>query len=102
MLNLQELFIYSRYQDFVRHIVFFPISGLSFDCSQHLLLIEILNFDVHSQICDTTERLHSHFSLSCIGEGNGNPTPVFLLGESQGRGSLLGCPSMGSHRVGHD
>ena len=22
---------------------------------------------------DTTERLHCHFSLSCIGEGNGNP-----------------------------
>jgi len=22
---------------------------------------------------DTTERLHLHFSLSCIGEGNGNP-----------------------------
>ena len=22
---------------------------------------------------------------------NGNPTPVFLLGESQGRGSLVGC-----------
>ena len=22
---------------------------------------------------DTTERLHSHFSLSCIGDGNGNP-----------------------------
>ena len=22
---------------------------------------------------DTTERLHIHFSLSCIGEGNGNP-----------------------------
>ena len=32
---------------------------------------------------DTTERLHFHFSLSCIGEGNG--TPVFLPGESQGR-----------------
>ena len=84
----------------------------------------------------TTEQLHFHFSLSCIGEGNGNPlqcsclenprdreawwaavygvaqswtrlkrlssssssligeggpTPVFLLGESQGRGNLLGC-----------
>ena len=25
------------------------------------------------QESDTTERLHSHFSLSCIGEGNGNP-----------------------------
>ena len=30
------------------------------------------------------------------------PTPVLLPGESQGRGSLVGCPSMGSHRVGHD
>ena len=30
-------------------------------------------------------------------------TPVFLPGESQGRGSLVGCrQSMGSHRVGHD
>ena len=39
---------------------------------------------------DTTERLHFHFSLSCIGEGNGNPL-LFLPGESQGRGSLMGC-----------
>ena len=39
---------------------------------------------------DTIERLHFHFSLSCIGEGNGNPL-VFLPGESQGRGSLVGC-----------
>ena len=39
---------------------------------------------------DTTERLHFHFSLSCIGEGNGNPL-VFLSGESQGQGSLVGC-----------
>ena len=67
---------------------------------------------------DTTEHLHFHFSLSCIGEGNGiplqlfclenpmdrgawwaavhevakrrkwQPTPVFLPGESQGRRSL--------------
>ena len=33
---------------------------------------------------DTTERLHFHFSLSCIGEGNGNPLRFFLPGESQG------------------
>ena len=25
------------------------------------------------QSMDTTERLHFHFSLACIGEGNGNP-----------------------------
>ena len=39
---------------------------------------------------DTTERLQFHFSLSCTGEGNGNPL-VFLPGQSQGRGSLVGC-----------
>ena len=30
------------------------------------------------------------------------PTPVFLPGESQGRGEPGGLPSLGSHRVGHD
>ena len=42
---------------------------------------------------DMTERIHFHFSFSCIGEGNGKPTPVFLPGESQGQGSrrLWGC-----------
>ena len=30
------------------------------------------------------------------------PTPVFLPGESQGRGEPGGLSSMGSHRVGHD
>ena len=28
---------------------------------------------------DSTERLHFHFSLSCIGEGNGNPLQCFCL-----------------------
>ena len=28
---------------------------------------------------DTTERLDFHFSLSCIGEGNGNPLQCFCL-----------------------
>ena len=30
------------------------------------------------------------------------PTPVFLPGESQGRGSLVGSRLWGRHRVGHD
>ena len=34
---------------------------------------------------DTTERLHFHFSLSCIGEGNGNPLPCSCL-ENPGDG----------------
>ena len=28
---------------------------------------------------DTTEKLHFHFSLSCIGEGNGNPLQYSCL-----------------------
>ena len=28
---------------------------------------------------DTTERLHFHFSLSCIAEGNGNPLQARVL-----------------------
>ena len=42
---------------------------------------------------DMTEQLHFHFSLSCIGEGNG---------KIPGTGEPGGLPSMGSHRVGHD
>ena len=30
-------------------------------------------------VSDTTERLHCHFSLSCIGEGNGNPLQCSCL-----------------------
>ena len=50
---------------------------------------------------DTTERLHFRFSLSCIGEGNGNPLQCSCL-ENPRDGEPGGLPSMGSHRVGHD
>ena len=36
---------------------------------------------------DTTERLHFHFSLSCIGEGNGNPLQCFCLENPSDRGA---------------
>ena len=36
---------------------------------------------------DTTERLHFHFSLSCIGEGNGNPLQCSCLENSRDRGA---------------
>ena len=50
---------------------------------------------------DTTERLPFPFSLSCIGEGNGNPLQCSCL-ENPRDGEPGGLPSMGSHRVGHD
>ena len=36
---------------------------------------------------DTTERLHFHFSLSCIGEGNGNPLQCSCLENPSDRGA---------------
>ena len=43
---------------------------------------------------DTTERLHFHFSHSCIGEGNGNPLqcPAWRI---PGTGEPGGLPCMG-------
>ena len=50
---------------------------------------------------DTNERLHFHFSLSCIGGGNGNPLSI-LAWRIPGTGEPVGLPSMGSHRVGYE
>ena len=36
---------------------------------------------------DITERLHFHFSLSCIGEGNGNPLQCSCLENPRDRGA---------------
>ena len=36
---------------------------------------------------DKTERLHFHFSLSCIGEGNGNPLQCSCLENPRDRGA---------------
>ena len=36
---------------------------------------------------DTTEHLHFHFSLSCIGEGNGNPLQCSCLENPRDRGA---------------
>ena len=44
---------------------------------------------------DVTERLHLHFSLSCIGEGNGNPLQCSCLENPRDKGAwwgrLWGC-----------
>ena len=39
------------------------------------------------QESDTTQRLHFHFSLSCIGEGNGNPLQWSCLENPRDRGA---------------
>ena len=44
------------------------------------------------------ERLHFHFSLSCTGEGNGNPLQCSCL-ENPRMAEPGGLPSMGSHML---
>ena len=50
---------------------------------------------------DMTERLHFHFSLSCIGEGNGNLLQCSCP-ENPRDGGAWWAAVMGSHRVRHD
>ena len=51
---------------------------------------------------DTTERLHFHFSLSCILEKEMATHSSVLAWRIPGKGEPGGPKSMGSHRVGHD
>ena len=50
---------------------------------------------------DTTERLHFHFSLSCVGDGYDNHFSI-LAWRILGTGEPGGLLSTGSYRVGHD
>ena len=43
------------------------------------------------QELDRAKRPHFHLSLSCTGEGNGNPLQCSCLENPKGRGSLVGC-----------
>ena len=52
-------------------------------------------------VSDTTEQLHFHFSLSCIGKGNGNPPQGSCL-ENPRDGGAWWAAVHGSHRVGHN
>ena len=45
---------------------------------------------------DTTVRLHFHFSLSCIGEGNGNPLQCSFLENPRDRGAWWAAISVWS------
>ena len=48
---------------------------------------------------DTTERLHFHFSFSCIGEGNGNPLQCSCLENPRDGGAWWAAVYGVSHRV---
>ena len=86
-------------QDWKRS-VFIPITkkGNAKECSNYCT-ISVLPGKSHGQKSlvgcspwgrtesDTTERLNFHFSLSCIGEGNGNPLQCSCLENPRDRGA---------------
>ena len=58
-----------------------------------------LSYDTNQFLEGTKKIWHRHHSLEHL--TSDEPTPVFLPGESQGWGSLVGCHPWG-HTVGHD
>ena len=52
--------------------------------------------------CQAGDAGSIHGSERFPGEGNSNPTPVFLPGKSHGQKSLAGYSPWGRKRIGHD
>ena len=102
---------YASYQVFIFLLLYVPgnlslaafLDLFQFTCTQHLLrrrrwhptpaLLPGKSHGWRSLVgcspwgheeSDMTERLHFHFSLSCIGEGNGNPLQCSCLEHSRG------------------
>ena len=67
------------------------LSTSDYKINKYVLQLCSLTFHPLSWESDMTEQLHFHFSLFMHWRRKWQPTPVFLPGESQGWGSLVGC-----------
>ena len=76
----------SHIQGYHHHLSKFHIYALIY-CTG-VFLSDLLHYSpwVHKE-SDETERLHFHFSHSCIGEGNGSPLQYFCLENPMDRGA---------------
>ena len=71
-------------------------------CLYHFAFPVTMSKSPHSSTSSTVFDFVCVLDLDHSRRRKWQPTPVFFPGESQGPGSLVGYPSMGSHRVGHN
>ena len=79
--------------------VFYIYTLLQYSCLENRMAGGAWKAAVHG-VAEGRTRLNDFLSLFTFmhWRRKWQPTPVFLPGESQGRGSLVGCRLMGSHR----
>ena len=87
-------YIYTtEYYSDVKKNEIMPFSGegngipLQYSCRRVPWMEEPGGLQSMGSLRDTTERLHFHFSLSCIGEGNSNPLQCSCLKNPRGGGA---------------
>ena len=56
-------------------------------CKVKIYIIVDVVFKSTDNLATISEQLHFHFSLSCIGEGNGNPLQCSCLENPKDRGA---------------
>ena len=72
-----------------RFVIFLKFCIIFYKCTNKIPWMEEPGMlqSMGSLRSDTTEQLHFHFSLSCIGEGNGNPLQCSCLENPRDRGA---------------
>ena len=81
---------------------YFHCRGLGSIPGQKTKILQTMWHGQKSFLKNTEKQCSIAFYSYLLWRRQWHPTSVLLPGKSHGQGSLVGCRSMGSHRVGHD